>query len=144
MGWLEMTAVGAIWLTVRVWRRWRRSVHDEPSYPPSSPSSQLTSRKPTLPELDPDRTAHDSKCSRCGVQVPVMLKESRLESGPWRLTWQCPVCRRVSRVKVDMSVVPLLMQLDRAGGMPVSVREVEWFGKVQGDEFDAAIREELL
>ena len=144
MDWSATLLVLVIWLTVRVWRRWRRSARDEHSYPPSSPSSLLTSRKPTLPELDPDRTAHDSKCSRCGVQVPVMLKESRLESGPWRLTWQCPVCRRVSRVKVDMSVVPLLMQLDRAGGMPVSVREVEWFGKVAGDDFDAAVREELL
>jgi hypothetical protein len=50
----------------------------------------------------------------------------------------------MSRVKVDMSVVPLLLKLDRPGGMPVSVREVEWFGKVAGDDFDAAVREELL
>jgi len=34
--------------------------------------------------------------------------------------------------------------MDRAGGMPLSRREADLFARVRQDEFEAAVREELL
>jgi len=97
-----------------------------------------------LPELDPDRTLHESPCSRCRAVIPVPLGESRLESGPWRLTWRCVACDRMSRVKVNEALLPMMLRLDRVGGMPVSKREVDRFASVNEVELDRAVREELL
>ena len=97
-----------------------------------------------MPELDPDRTLHESPCSRCRVVLPVPLGVSRLESRPWRLTWRCEACGRQSRVKVHEGLLPMMLMLDRVGGMPVSRREVDRFAALDEVELDRAVREELL
>jgi len=97
-----------------------------------------------LPALDPDRTMHDSLCRVCRARVPVPLKVTRLESRPWRLTWRCQVCGNQAAVKVAAEALPVLLMMDRAGGMPLSRREADRFAQVRQDEFDAAVREELL
>jgi RNase P subunit RPR2 len=97
-----------------------------------------------LPELDPAKTAHDSRCQWCRANVPVLLADSRLEAHPWRLTWRCRLCGKVARAKVHDDALPVLLALDRAGGMPLSVREVERFVQASTGELEAAVLDELL
>jgi len=141
--WAVCVSLG-IWLTVRVWRRWRRSVLDAHSFPLSSRSSRRIEVRQTLHELDPDRTAHDSRCQWCRANVPVLLANSRLEADPWRLTWRCRICGKVARARVHDDALPVLLAMDRAGGMPLSTREVERFVRASDEEFEAAVWDELL
>ena len=141
--WAVCVVIGT-WLTLHGWRRWRRSVHDERNFPPYSRFSRPTGVRQTLPELDPDRTAHDSRCQWCKANVPVLLSDTRLESDPWRLTWRCRICGKVARAKVHEDALPVLLSMDRAGGMPLSTREVERFVRASDDEFEAAVWDELL
>lgn len=97
-----------------------------------------------MPELDPDSTAHNSKCHWCRARVPVLLSESRLERRPWRLAWQCKVCGNQARVKVTEDVVADLLKLDRVGGLIVSSREADYFAAVDEAMFTRAVVEELL
>jgi len=97
-----------------------------------------------LRELDPDRTLHDSKCRWCRSSVPVPLNMSRLEANPWRLIWQCPVCRMTATVRVTEDALPLMLALDRAGGMPVSRREADEFADMDEQDLDEAFRDELF
>jgi hypothetical protein len=75
--------------------------------------------------------------------VPVPLSISRLEARPWRLTWRCEVCGMQARVRVTDEALPLMLALDRVGGMPLSRREVDKFASLDEDEFERALREEL-
>ena len=144
MGWLEISATIVIWLTVKGWLRWRRSALDARSSRQSSRSSQPTSQRRILRELDPDRTMHDSVCQWCRSQIPVPLSISRLEARPWRLTWRCEVCGMQAKVKVTLEALPLMLALDRVGGMPVSRREADRIASLDEVEFDRALREEIL
>ena len=49
-----------------------------------------------------------------------------------------------ARVKVTDQALPLMLALDRAGGMPVSRREADRIASLDEVEFDRALREELL
>jgi hypothetical protein len=49
-----------------------------------------------------------------------------------------------AKVKVSSEVLPMILALDRAGGMPVSKREADRLAAVDDDAFERAIREELL
>jgi hypothetical protein len=144
MPWWEICVTLVILRMVYVSRRSKRSGPDGRSFRPSSRSLQHTSQKQTLPELDPDRTAHDSLCRVCRARVPVPLAISRLERSPWRLTWQCQVCGSDAFVKVAAEALPVLLMMDRAGGMPLSRREADEFARVRASEFELAVREELL
>ena len=144
MPWWEICVTLVILRMVYVKRRSRLSGQDGHSSRPSSRSSRHTSQRPTLPELDPDRTAHDSLCRVCRARVPVPLAISRLERSPWRLTWQCQVCGNDAFVKVAAEALPVLLMMDRAGGMPLSRREADEFARVRSSEFESAVREELL
>ena len=143
MGPLEILGTLAIWLTVKGWLRWKRSDRGALSSAHYSPSSPPTGAKPILPELDPDRTLHQSVCRWCRVQAYVPLRECRLEEGPWRLTWKCGHCRRWTRVRVAPQVLPMLLQQQRRFGMAIARREVADFAEAGLDELEAAIVEEL-
>jgi hypothetical protein len=45
---------------------------------------------------------------------------------------------------VHDDALPVLLALDRAGGMPLSVREVERFVQASTGELEAAVLDELL
>jgi hypothetical protein len=62
---------------------------------------------------------------------------------PWRLTWQCEICGNEASVKVSAEALPVLLKMDRAGGMPLSRREADEFARVRADDFELAVREEL-
>jgi hypothetical protein len=47
-------------------------------------------------------------------------------------------------VKVSAQALPVLLKMDRAGGMPLSQREADDFARVRPAMLDAAVREELL
>jgi hypothetical protein len=49
-----------------------------------------------------------------------------------------------ARVKVTDQALPLMLALDRVGGMPVSRREADRIASLDEVEFDRALREELL
>ena len=144
MGWLEIGGALGIFATLIGLLRWRRSVRAGRNFPPSSPYSQHTEARPTLPALDPDRAAHQSPCRKCGARLMVLLAESRLESRPWRLIWRCRACGGMSRVRVHADALEVLLALDRAGGMPLSVRELERFAGASHVEWETALRDEVL
>lgn len=96
-----------------------------------------------MPEWDPERTMHQSTCRWCHAVRYVPLRESRLEEGPWRLTWRCGECGRRTRVAVAPVLIPVLLQQDRVYGMAISMREVEDFEGADLDDFAAAVAEEL-
>jgi transcription elongation factor Elf1 len=144
MPWLEISVVLVIWLTVKGRRRSRRSAQGAANCLPYSRSSQPTSRRQTLPELDPDRTMHQSTCRACGVEDLVALRATRLERKPWRLVWKCESCGDMSAVRLAAVLVGPMIELDRAGGMALSIREVKDFEAADQDEFEAAVSDELL
>ena len=144
MGWWEVCVVLVIWLTVRGRQRSKRSGRVAVSSRRYSRFLRLTSRRRTLPELDPDRTMHQSVCRACGVEDLVALRATRLERKPWRLVWRCMACDGMSAVRLAAVLVGPMIELDRAGGMALSVREVKDFEAADQDEFDAAVEDELL
>ena len=143
MGWWEISVIIGTLLMLHVRHRWKRSVLGARSSRPSSRSLRPTSQRRILRELDPDKTLHDSRCQWCRSQVPVPLSVSRLEARPWRLTWRCEVCGMQARVRVTDEALPLMLALDRVGGMPLSRREADRFASLDEDEFERALREEL-
>jgi hypothetical protein len=54
------------------------------------------------------------------------------------------MCGNDASVKVSSEALPVLLKMDRAGGMPLSKREADRFKATRQHEFEAAVREELL
>jgi hypothetical protein len=54
------------------------------------------------------------------------------------------VCGNDAFVKVAAEALPVLLNMDRAGGMPLSRREADEFARVRSSVFESAVREELL
>ncbi len=144
MPWLEIIGIGVTWLMLRRALVWRRSEVAGRNYRQFNRSSQPTKQRQILRELDPARTLHDSRCGYCRSRIPVPLAISRLEASPWRLTWQCQICNMPAKVSVSAEALPMMLALDRVGGMPVSQREVDRLAALDDDAFDRAIREELM
>ena len=94
--------------------------------------------------LDPDTTGHYSACVRCGVEMVIPMTVCRLERSPWRLVWACPHCHRASMTLVHTAVVPLLLDLEVAGGLMLSLRESELWARADADDLTAAFEDELL
>jgi hypothetical protein len=73
-----------------------------------------------------------------------MLSECRLERRPWRLVWRCPNCGGLTHTRVHHDALPVLLQLDRAGGMPLSMRESIAFASATTKQLSQALVEEVL
>jgi hypothetical protein len=54
------------------------------------------------------------------------------------------VCGNEAFVKVAAEALPVLLKMDRAGGMPLSRREADEFARARAATFESAVREELL
>ena len=54
------------------------------------------------------------------------------------------MCSMPAKVRVTAEALPLMLALDKAGGMPVSMREAKRIAESDAAEFDAAVRDELL
>lgn len=74
----------------------------------------------------------------------VQLSRTRLEPNPWRLVWRCQACEKTSRWPAPDDLVEAMLGMQRPGGVAVSFREVREFAKADADEFEAAVRDELL
>jgi hypothetical protein len=97
-----------------------------------------------LADADPSHIAHNGKCENCGVESVVPMRWTRLERRPWRLVWICQVCGRQSRALCPPELVSVMQGWDRAGGTSLSMREVADMVRVDLDELNAAIEDELL
>ena len=141
----ESIVVLGIWLTVRRWLRWRRSVHGAPNSPHYRRSSQhIAQRSSLLANADPERIAHNGVCRSCGSDVPVPMTRTRLERRPWRLVWRCEVCGSQQKVACPPEALGAFIAWDRAGGTSLSMREVADMAQTDLAEFERAMQEEIL
>lgn len=143
---LEIFGWSVTLLTVIALLLSRRSEHAERNFPHYSPSSQHTEARQSLIEpghIETDRTFHVSYCQHCGRKDSIPLSETALEHGPWRITWRCHNCRKLSRASVPPPILETLRGQDRPGGMRISIREWREFAAKLAD-LDEAMREELL
>jgi len=113
---------------------------------PYSLSSPHTRQRQSLRErrLDPETPGHFSGCVRCGVEMVVPMTACRLERKPWRLVWRCAHCGRSSMTLVRADVVPMLFDLEVAGGLMLSMRESELWSRADADDLSEAFADELL
>ena len=72
------------------------------------------------------------------------MTRTRLERRPWRLVWRCEVCNSQQKVPCPPEVVALFAEWDRAGGTSLSMREVSEMVQTGMDEFEQALRDEVL
>ena len=72
------------------------------------------------------------------------MVECRLERGPWRLVWWCDYCDRLSLTLVAKDVVPMLLDMEVAGGLLLSSRELELWAQADEDDLSEAFEAELL
>lgn len=94
--------------------------------------------------LDPERTLHDAPCLGCRTRTPVPFSRTRLERRPWRLVWVCESCGDEAAFPAPPDLIGPMRELERAGGVGISVREARAFAAASADEFDQAVRDELL
>ena len=136
----------AIWLLASLRRLERRLERGGRSSRLSSRSSTLTGLRPSSPvsALDPDRTFHDAPCLGCRSREPVPLTKTRLERRPWRLVWTCESCGDEAQFPAPPDLIPQMRGLERVGGAAISVREARRFATATADEFESAVRDELL
>jgi hypothetical protein len=95
-------------------------------------------------DLEPDQVLHDAPCLNCGARLPVLLSRTRLEKRPWRLVWACLACERTAEFPAPPDLIRPMLDLQRAGGVAISAREAKAFAAVSADEFERAVRDELL
>jgi len=74
----------------------------------------------------------------------VPMTACRLERKPWRLVWRCEHCGRSSMTLVRADVVPMLFDLEVAGGLMLSMRESELWSRADADDLTEAFADELL
>lgn len=97
-----------------------------------------------MSDLDPERTLHDAPCLSCGARLTVPLSKTRLEKRPWRLVWQCEGCDGTAEFPAPPDLIGPMRRLERVGGIAISVREARAFAQASDEEFDEAVRTELL
>lgn len=146
MGWWESFAVTVTSLTVFALLRSKRSVRAALNSRPYSLSSRRIEARPTLFEpdrLETEKTFHVSWCSHCNSKAAIPLSLTALERRPWRVVWRCPNCEEMTAAAVPPQMLEDFLDLDRAGGMRVSIREAKAFDMVTLDELNRALVEEL-
>ena len=72
------------------------------------------------------------------------MTRTRLERRPWRLVWRCQVCGSQQRVPCPPEAIAVFVEWDRAGGTSLSMREVADMVYADLDEFERALRDEVL
>ena len=139
-------ALTVIWLLAKLRRLEKRYGPDARSSRRSSRSSTPTGLRPSSPvsALDPEKTLHDAPCLGCRARTPVPLSKTRLERRPWRLVWRCESCGDEAHFPAPPDLIGPMRELEKAGGVGISVREARAFAAASADEFDQAVRDELL
>ena len=146
MGWWESFALTVTSLTVFALLRSKRSVRAALNSQHYSLSSQPTEARPTLfdpDQVETDRTFHVSWCNHCNQKAAVPLARTALERRPWRVVWKCEACENMTAAAVPPQMVNDFLELDRAGGMRLSIREAKQFTMATVQELNRAIRTEL-
>lgn len=146
MGWWESFAVTVTLLTVFARLRSKRSAPGEPNSQHYSRYSPPTEARQTLfdpDHLQTDRTYHISWCQFCNEKSAIPLSLTSLERRPWRVVWQCPNCSKTTSAAVPERFVDEFLDLDRAGGMRISIREIKAFDKASIEDLTRAVAVEL-
>jgi hypothetical protein len=66
-----------------------------------------------------------------------------LEQRPWRLGWRCLACGRDTLFPAPPDLIGPMLDMQRAGGVAVSKREVQDFVRMSDEELDRRLRDEL-
>lgn len=122
----DLSAILLMVIALLLWKRFARVVlssqRSSRSWPRIAPR-----RSSNVSALEAESTQFVATCPSCQLTEPILLATARFEDTPWRLVWTCRECRKPAKIAVADGYVDMFLDLDKAGGTAISLREYKQF-----------------